>query len=325
MRIPKNSQIRRICISSALFLFYAPWFFKCEKIVLIVTTGEKRYKGHRQRKVQTEGFFSRNASAKPRTIQWDWVPESREGETELCTRHFGQQEAAAFWNGTKHCPLRSRFLVPEKARAGWKTRIQKACCPSFRYTERAQEFCRPFEQRQCRSAGTSGHELVQTPVGPSAHTHIPDTGMYLYRFRPHRRFFPAGYPWSPPDTMLLFAGPAPDNGSSFFPCDLMPPQGIPNPAFAASECLGHFWLVCVRMLRNVRFQPCRIDFPETSVQLFLFQIPRFFQLLFPFLYRWFGYLEDLMCFFQAVSGLPIFYCPFSISFWIAHVLILLDM
>lgn len=37
----------------------------------IVTTGEKRYKGHRQRKVQTEGFFSRNASAKPRTIQWD--------------------------------------------------------------------------------------------------------------------------------------------------------------------------------------------------------------------------------------------------------------
>ena len=37
----------------------------------IVTTGEKRYKGHRQRKVQTEGFFSRNASAKPKTIQWD--------------------------------------------------------------------------------------------------------------------------------------------------------------------------------------------------------------------------------------------------------------
>lgn len=37
----------------------------------IVTTGKKRYKGHRQRKVQTEGFFSRNASAKPRTIQWD--------------------------------------------------------------------------------------------------------------------------------------------------------------------------------------------------------------------------------------------------------------
>lgn len=39
--------------------------------LFIVTTGEKRYKGHRQRKVQTEGFFSRNASAKPRTIQWD--------------------------------------------------------------------------------------------------------------------------------------------------------------------------------------------------------------------------------------------------------------
>ena len=34
MRIPKNSQIRRICISGALFLFYALWFFECEKIVL---------------------------------------------------------------------------------------------------------------------------------------------------------------------------------------------------------------------------------------------------------------------------------------------------
>ena len=34
MRIPKNSQIRRICISGALFLFYAPGFFECEKIVL---------------------------------------------------------------------------------------------------------------------------------------------------------------------------------------------------------------------------------------------------------------------------------------------------
>ena len=34
MRIPKNSQIRRICISGALFLFYAPRFFKCEEIVL---------------------------------------------------------------------------------------------------------------------------------------------------------------------------------------------------------------------------------------------------------------------------------------------------
>ena len=34
MRIPKNSQIRRICISGTLFLFYAPWFFECEKIVL---------------------------------------------------------------------------------------------------------------------------------------------------------------------------------------------------------------------------------------------------------------------------------------------------
>ena len=33
----------------------------------IVTTAEKQYKGHRQRKEQTEGFFSRNASAKPRT------------------------------------------------------------------------------------------------------------------------------------------------------------------------------------------------------------------------------------------------------------------
>ena len=34
MRIPKNSQIRQICISGALFLFYAPRFFECEKIVL---------------------------------------------------------------------------------------------------------------------------------------------------------------------------------------------------------------------------------------------------------------------------------------------------
>ena len=38
---------------------------------IIVTTAEKQYKGHRQRKEQTEGFFSRNASAKPRTFQWD--------------------------------------------------------------------------------------------------------------------------------------------------------------------------------------------------------------------------------------------------------------
>ncbi len=48
--------------------FKAPIFIGSD---FIVTTGEKRYKGHRQRKVQTEGFFSRNASAKPRTIQWD--------------------------------------------------------------------------------------------------------------------------------------------------------------------------------------------------------------------------------------------------------------
>ena len=32
MRIPQNSQIRRICISDALF--YAPLIFKCEIIVL---------------------------------------------------------------------------------------------------------------------------------------------------------------------------------------------------------------------------------------------------------------------------------------------------
>jgi hypothetical protein len=34
MRIPKNSQIWRICISGALFLFYAPRFFQWGIIVL---------------------------------------------------------------------------------------------------------------------------------------------------------------------------------------------------------------------------------------------------------------------------------------------------
>ena len=35
----------------------------------IVTTVEKRYKGHHQRKRQREGFFSKSASAKPRNVR----------------------------------------------------------------------------------------------------------------------------------------------------------------------------------------------------------------------------------------------------------------
>ena len=34
MRVSENSQIRRICISGALFLFYAPRFFQCGIIVI---------------------------------------------------------------------------------------------------------------------------------------------------------------------------------------------------------------------------------------------------------------------------------------------------
>lgn len=41
----------------------------------------------------------------------------------------------------KHYPSQSRFHVPEKAEAGWKTRTQKACCPSSRYTETVQKSC----------------------------------------------------------------------------------------------------------------------------------------------------------------------------------------
>ena len=93
-------------------------------------------------------------------------------EREVCTRHFGQQKAAAFWNGMQHYPLQLRFLVPEKVEAGWKTKTQKACCSSSRYTETAQEFCHLSEQQQCRSAGTFVHELAQTLAGPAAHTHF---------------------------------------------------------------------------------------------------------------------------------------------------------
>ena len=35
----------------------------------IVTTVEKRYTGHHQRKRQWEGFFSKSASAKPRNVR----------------------------------------------------------------------------------------------------------------------------------------------------------------------------------------------------------------------------------------------------------------
>ena len=50
------------------------------------------------------------------------------------------------------------------------------------------------------------------------------------------------------------------------------------------------------------------------MQIFLFQISRFFQLLFPLLYRRFGNLEDLVGRFQVMSYLPVFYCVFPISF-----------
>ena len=82
---------------------------------------------------------------------------SRAEEREVCTQRFGQQKVTAFWNGKKHYPLQSQFLVPEKAEAGWKTRIQKACCSSSRYTEKVQEFCRLSERRQCHSSDTFIH------------------------------------------------------------------------------------------------------------------------------------------------------------------------
>ena len=138
------------------------------------------------------------------------------GGTKVCIQHFGQQKATAFWNGTKHCPLQLRSLVPERAKAGWKTKIQKVCCPSFRYTEMVQESYRPFERQQCRSADTFGLGSARTPAGPAAHIHIPDTDMYLCRFHPHRRSFPLVYPWFHPDTLLLFGIPAPGSRSSFF-------------------------------------------------------------------------------------------------------------
>ena len=173
------------------------------------------------------------------------------GGTKVCIQHFGQQKATAFWNGTKHCPLQLRSLVPERAKAGWKTKIQKVCCPSFRYTEMVQESYRPFERQQCHSADTFGLGSARTPAGPATHIHIPDTDMYLYRFHPHRRSFPLVYPWFHPDTLLLFGIPAPGSWSSFFSCYLMPPKGILYAACTASKYLGHFWLVCVWMLLDI--------------------------------------------------------------------------
>ncbi len=60
-----------------------------------------------------------------------------------------------------------------------------------------------------------GKPELQKPADPATHTHIPDTNMYLYRFHPYRRSFPAVYLCSLPDTPLLFAGPAPGSRSSF--------------------------------------------------------------------------------------------------------------
>ena len=149
----------------------------------IVTVVEKRYKAHHQRK-----DFSQE------TLQPG--PELFNG-IELRGVRWKEQNSASCVLGSKKqplFPLQSRFFAPEKAEAGWKTRIQKVCCPSFRYTETAREFCCPFERRQCRIAGTFDHEPAPIPAGPAVHTHIPDTGMYLYRFRLHRRPFPEVYP-----------------------------------------------------------------------------------------------------------------------------------
>ena len=125
-----------------------------------------------------------------------------------------------------------------------------------------------------------------------------------------------------PDTLLLFADPALDSPLSFFPCYLMTFKGVTNAAFAASERFRHFRLVCVRMFRHIRFQFFWIDLSETSVQLFLSQIPRFFQLLLPLLSCRSGYFECLVGFFQCVPSLSVFYCPFPIFFRITHVYIL---
>lgn len=92
----------------------------------------------------------------------------------------------------KHYPSQSRFLAPKKAEAGWKTRTQKACCPSFRYIEMVPESCHPSAPRQCRSTDTFVLELVHTPAAPAAHTHIPDTSRYRYRFHPHMVHFRIG-------------------------------------------------------------------------------------------------------------------------------------
>ena len=123
--------------------------------------------------------------------------------------------------------------------------------------------------------------------------------------------------------LLLFPDPAPGSGLSFFPCYFIPPKRITNAALTAPERLGHFRLICVRMFHYICFQLFWINFSVAPIQLFLAQIPRFFQLLFPFLYRRSGYFECLVCFFRRMPCLSIFYCPFSIFFRITHAFILL--
>lgn len=149
--------------------------------------------------------------------------------------------------------------------------------------------------------------------------------MYQCHIHPHKQSFPAVRLGFGSDTLLLFADPALDSLLSFFSCYLMTFQGITNAAFTASERLGHFRLVCVRMFPHIRFQFFWVDLSETSVQLFLSQIPRFFQLLLPLLYRRSGYFECLVGFFQCMPCLSVFYCPFPIFFWITHTCILSDL
>ena len=146
------------------------------------------------------------------------------------------------------------------------------------------------------------------------HTRIPGTDMCQCHIHPHRQSFPMVCPGFASDTLLLFADFVPDSTLSFFPCYLMPSECVTNAAFAASKRLCHFRLVCVRMFCHIRFQFFWINLSETSVQLFLSQIPRFFQLLLPLLYRLSGYLEYLVGFLQCMPALPVFDCPFPIFF-----------
>ena len=136
------------------------------------------------------------------------------------------------------------------------------------------------------------------------------------------RSFLAVYPWFLLDMPLLFPDPAPGTALSFFPCYLMAPKRVTNATFAASERFCHFRLICIRMFCHICLQFFRIDLSKIPMQLILFQPPRFLQPLFPFPYGQYGYFEYLMCLFQCMPCLPIFYCPFPVISWITHASIL---